>query len=372
MTKTTENRLERLRQLMKNAELDTFMVLTTENRRYLSGFTGEDAQFDESAGALFITADTLLFATDSRFTEQAAMEAPLFEVFCYKTGLGKELNAILSRLDTRKLGYESKRLSCYQYNLMIETIKANNVSVELIPADDVLGSLRAVKEESEIDQIRDALTIAENAFINLKSTIRMGMAEKEIAWNLEKIIRSNGAEGLSFPSIIATGPNSALPHAIPGERTLTHDEPLLIDWGTVLNGYCSDITRTLYAGTPDEKFVSVFTTVLEAQKKAIQAIRSGQNGKDIDAVARSHIASGGYEEYFGHGLGHGVGLAVHEYPSLSPVRDTILKAGMVVTVEPGIYIPGWGGVRLENLVVVRDGGAEVLNAIGCEDYILES
>ncbi|MBU0995801.1 MAG: Xaa-Pro peptidase family protein [Proteobacteria bacterium] len=369
MTTHMETRIERVRKKIHDSDMDTLMILTDENRRYLSGFTGEDSQFDESAGALLITKDKLVFATDSRFTEQAKNESPLFDVYCYKTGLAKELNNILSTLGTQRLGYESKRLTCYQHQAMTETLISNQSSVVMVPADQILENLRIIKDETEIDQIRRSLAISENAFTEIKKQIKPDDTEKQLAWKLEQIIRNLGAESLSFPSIVAVGPNSALPHAIPGDRKINTGAQLLFDWGAILNAYCSDITRTLFIGKPDDTFKTVFQTVLDAQEKAIQNIRSGVSGKHIDSIARTHIENMGYKGFFGHGLGHGVGLAVHEPPRLSPIKDDTLLSGMVVTVEPGIYIPGWGGVRLENLIVVRDDGAEVLNTLDCLDYI---
>lgn len=368
---TIKKRIDRIRQIMAENGMDTIMILTDENRRYLSGFTGEDSQFDETSGALFINSRKLLFATDSRFTEQVANEAPDFEIYCYKRGIANELSNILKEFNTQKLGFESKRMSQFQYEKITEHINENQLDITLVPIDIELDNFRVHKDETEIDIIRKALHLSESVFLTIKKKIRVGMTEKELAWELEKEIRANGGEALSFPSIIASGPNSALPHAIPEDRKIKKGEPLLFDWGTILSGYCSDISRTLFVGKPDEKFEKVFRTVQEAQEKAIHAIKAGESGKAIDHIARSHIEENGFGDYFGHGLGHGVGLAVHEQPRLSPLAEGILEEGMVVTVEPGIYLPGWGGVRLENMVVVRKDGAEVLNSIPCTDHILD-
>lgn len=361
-------RLENVRKRMREMEIDTLMIMSDENRRYLSGFSGRDSQFDESSGALFISDDTLLFATDSRFTEQAAQEAPFFQIYCYTTGLSKEIFGILSRMKTRRLGYEAKRLSCHQQQEMQDTLSANGSNVILVAADASLETLRSIKDETEIAHIRNSLALAENAFLRVQKEIEIGMTEKELSWKLEQALRNDGADGLSFPSIVAIGQNSALPHAIPGETMLREGTQLLFDWGALLNGYCSDITRTLFIGESDERFEKIFQTVLEANQKATLKIRAGVSGKEIDRIARSHIEAMGYKEYFSHGLGHGVGLAVHEPPRLSPLKEDILQSGMVVTVEPGVYIPGWGGVRLENLVVVREDCAETLNTIPCIPY----
>jgi Xaa-Pro aminopeptidase len=368
---TIHSRISRLQELMADRQIDTVMILTNENRTYLSGFTGEDSQFDESSGALFIHPGKFLFATDSRFTEQVKNEAPDYEIYCYKKGLAKEFDQIIKNFNIHRLGFESKRISQFQYDAICEQIQDKNIHIDLVPVDDMLGNFRVTKDEKEIAIIKKALHLSENVFIEIKKQIRLGMTEKELAWELEKLIRSQGGDALSFPSIIASGPNSALPHAIPGERKLQKGDPLLFDWGTVLEGYCSDISRTLFLGKPDKKFMDIFNTVLDAQMTAISAIKAGESGKKIDGIARKRIEDRGYGAYFGHGLGHGVGLAVHEPPRLSPLSNDTLEEGMVVTVEPGIYIPGWGGVRLENLIVVRKDHAEVLNATEAGDFLFE-
>lgn len=352
---------------LREKELDTLMVLIEENRRYLSGFTGEDTQFDETAGALFVTSDKLLLATDSRFELQARMEAPDCEVAIYKEGLAKELPLILKRLRTERLGFESVRVSVAQYQKMLNSLKEAAFQAELVGTEDVVEALRIVKTPSETSAIRNALNLAESVFSHVAASLKPGMREKEVAWSLEKALRDAGADGLSFPVIVAAGPNSALPHAIPGDRPLKTGEPILFDWGVRLNGYCSDISRTLILGQPDGTFQKVFRTVQKAQQMAIQAIKPGVSTRDVDRVARSHIEKMGFKNCFGHGLGHGVGLAIHEQPRLSPLTDRTLEAGMVCTVEPGIYLPDWGGVRLENMVAVTADGVEVLNGIGVAD-----
>lgn len=366
------SRIERLRRLISENNMDTLMILTNENRRYLSGFTGEDSQFDETSGILFINADKLLLATDSRFTIQAQNEASLFDIYCYKKGLAKELENILKDFGTKQLAFESKRLSYFQYQKLYESIKESNLDIELVPVDDLLDNFRIIKDENEISIVKKSLHIAESAFTEIKKHIKPGLNEKELSWMLEKEIRANGGESLSFPSIVASGVNSALPHAIPENRKIKKGEPLLFDWGTVLEGYCSDISRTLFVGPPDDTFKKIFNIVLEAQERAIESIKEGVSTKKIDAIARSYIEKSGYGENFGHGLGHGVGLCVHEPPRLGPLSDSILKEGMIVTVEPGIYLPEWGGIRLENLIVVRKDKAEVLNNISCLDQIIEA
>lgn len=358
-----ESRLQQVREKMTEQHLDGFMVSVAENRRYLSGFSAEDTQFDETAGALLISASRMVLATDSRFELQAQRETPRWERFIYKKGLSQELPGILQDLDLRRLGFESVRLSVQQSNQMREALSNAGMKIDLIDTENFVETLRLRKSEAEIEAIRHALELAEEAFQRLRGSLAAGRSEADLAWGLERAMRESGAEGLSFPVITAAGQNAALPHAVPGTREIAEGEPILFDWGARLHGYCSDISRTVVIGKPDDTFRAVFTTVYEAQQKAIEAIRPGITGKQVDKVARDHIDQAGFSGKFGHGLGHGTGLAVHEAPRLSPIREDTLEPGMVFTVEPGIYLPDWGGVRLENMVAVREHGAEVLNAL---------
>ncbi|MDZ7830603.1 MAG: Xaa-Pro peptidase family protein [Desulfobacterales bacterium] len=362
---TIENRVADLRKKMQDENTDTFLVLIEENRRYLSGFTGEDAQFDESAGALLITPDARLLATDSRFETQAKQECPGYEVVVYQKGLAKELPNLLESLKTGRLGFESRRMSYEVYTKIKKELDEYGLAVELVPFAEMVESLRLIKDEAEIGAIQQSVLLAESAFKEFIQTIKSGLFEIDAAWALEKKMREAGAQDISFPVIAASGPNSALPHAIPMKRPFHKKEPLLFDWGAKLNGYCSDMSRTVFLGKPDKEFKEIFTIVYDAQQKAIEAIKPGMTTREIDAIARNHIKEKGYKDYFGHGLGHGVGLAVHEGPSLSPFakREKTLSENMVFTVEPGIYLPDRGGVRLENMVVVKPDGAEVFNEL---------
>jgi len=364
-------RIKRLRRTIKKSGFDTMMVLVEENRRYLSGFTGEDGSCDESAGALFVSMDNCVLATDSRYELQAQQEAFLFDVYCYREGLPQALPEILSKLKTKTLGFESNRLTVGQYGKMKEQLHAKKIDVDLVETQDVVENLRVIKSKEEIGNIQQALSVAEYAFKAFREVIRPGMTEKEAAWELEKCMHEAGAQRPSFPTIVASGPNSALPHAIPGDRRLRRQEPILFDWGVKLNGYCSDISRTVCLGAADETFQKVFETVLKAQRKAIDAIKPEVSTRHVDAIARNFIENKGFKGKFGHGLGHGAGLAVHEYPRVSPYHEKSLKAGMVFTVEPGIYLPGWGGVRLENMVAVGKEGARVLNVSNPLEFLIE-
>lgn len=360
-------RLDILRETLSQNGFDACIIMQEENRRYLSGFTGEDNGMDESAGALFIGPKGLILATDSRFELHATHEAPLFEIHVYKTGLDKDLPELLRRVGGTRVAIEETRVSVGRFRLFTQALEAKGDRVTLVPHEDMTAPMRAIKSADEIHTMRQALAIAESAFSSVKATLRVGLTEKAIAWEMEKAMRTGGAEGLSFPTIVASGPNAALPHAVPGERTIALNEPLLIDWGSRYKGYCSDSTRTVVLGTPDDTFTRIFDTLFEAQARAIEAICDGASGNEVDRKARAFIEQS-FPEGFGHGLGHGVGLEIHEAPRLSPIKDYCLKAGMVVTVEPGIYLPEWGGMRLENMVLVTETGAEVLNTLDYQDY----
>ena len=363
VNETIQRRIRRLRESLAARDLDALLVLMAENRRYLSGFTGEDNGFDESAGALIIGAERLVLATDSRFELQARREAPGFEVVVYTRGLTRELARMIQPLGVRRLGVESRRISLAWHNEILEALASAGLAVDVVPVEEMVEPQRAVKSAEEIAATRAALGVAEAVFSEITAGLQPGMTEKQIARAMEGAARQAGADAMSFPTIVAAGPDSALPHAIPGDRPVAAGEPLLIDWGVRLDGYCSDTTRTIVLGAPDKEFRRIYQVVRRAQQMATEAIRPGAKGREVDAVARNFIAENGFGDRFGHGLGHGTGLAIHEAPRLSPLSDAVLESGMIVTVEPGIYIEGWGGIRLENQVVVTETGAEVLNSL---------
>lgn len=368
MDKIYRDRISKLRGLMQEKSIDTMIVFSAENRYYLSGFDAEDTQINESSGALIIGMDKLFLATDSRFETQAELEAPSFEPVIYKQGLFSVINDILEKASSKIIGFESTRSSYHTLSSIIENAAHNTV---FRAADEIVSLLRIIKTEDEIDIIKHAVEIAEKAYIDTVSSLKAGMTEKEVSWILEQNMRNGGGDSLSFTSIIAYGKNSALPHAIPGDTKIEKGGVLLFDWGVKYKGYCSDTTRTVFLGEPDGTFGKVYDTVLKAKDLAIEKIKDGESSKLIDSIARDHIYGNGFEGKFGHGLGHGVGLEVHEAPRLSPIKDEILKSGMVVTVEPGVYLPEWGGIRLEDMVVVRENGAEILNSLSFDDNIIE-
>ncbi len=370
MTKYYEDRIDIFRKKLKQNNIDAFLVMKEENREYLSGYTAEDTGFEESAGALIISADQLVLATDSRFELQAANEAHLYEIRCYKSGIAEVITSFLHETGCKKLGFESSRITYSEYCKIKEDMNAENIQTEFNPADEIVNNLRVIKSDFEIKKIRKTLAIAEQAYLSMISELKPGQTEKETAWNLEKKMREYGADGLSFPPIVASGPNSALPHAIAGNRRIKENEPILFDWGAKLNGYCSDTSRTIVFGNPDDRFKEVYSILFDAQQMAIEAIKPGCSTKLIDSIARDHIEKNGYGKKFGHGLGHGVGLEIHEPPRVSPLRDVQLEPGMIITIEPGIYIPDWGGIRLENMVLVTENGASVLNSLSYDNHII--
>ncbi len=343
-----QTRLQTARAKIAAKELDALLVTQAENRLYVSGFSG-------SAGALVITADKAMLATDSRYTEQAGMESPSFEVRRIRADIDKWLPEMLQKGGIKRLGFESTDFSYFLYRRLKEALDKNGNPTQLVPAEGLVEELRIVKEEEEIENISRAASLADKAFEHLCSVLRPGMSEKEAAWVVEKFMRENGSQPIPFELIVASGPNSALPHARPTEKTIAEGEPVVIDIGARTGYYCSDMTRTICLGKPPDKFNKLYDIVLGAQLAAMASIEPGMSGDKADALARTVINESGYGESFGHGLGHGIGLAVHENPRLGQNSVDVLGNGMAFTVEPGIYIPGWGGIRIEDTVILEKG-----------------
>jgi Xaa-Pro aminopeptidase len=354
-------RVSRLQATLKRKKLSAFLVTHPANRRYLSGYTAPDHGIQETAGILLIPAKGAPFLfTDSRYVLQAEQEAKGFSVRLYAKGLLSGLKKLLPDLEVEKLGFESHYLLHSTANRLDKM--AGKIQVELVPFTGMVERLREVKTDEEIQKIRAAVLLNEKVFHRVFATIRPGMTERQIALAIENTMRLMGAERPSFDTIVAFGTNAAKPHAVPGDRVLRRGEMVLIDMGLVLDGYCSDMTRTFVAGPPDRIFRERLQVVRRAQLAAMNVIRSGVSCREVDMAARRVIREAGYGDCFGHALGHGVGLDVHEEPRLSARSRKKLREGMIVTVEPGIYLPEWGGIRLENMVVVRNRGCELLNA----------
>jgi Xaa-Pro aminopeptidase len=356
----TQRALDRIRRSLKRRQLDAILVTQPENRRYLSGYTARDHAINESAGVLLIPCEGEPYLlTDSRFHLQAENEAVGFRVKLYPRGLFPLLRLLLKRHRVKRLVFESDYF-LHSTSLILAKL-ADALKVELVPLTGFIEELRLEKDPGELAKIERAVLLNEAVFQEVYRTLRPGQTEKEVAHTIENAMRLKGAERPSFDTIVASGPNAALPHAVPSDRSLAVGETVVIDMGLMLDGYCSDMTRTVVLGTPDARTVALFRLVRKAQLAGLNSLRAGISGMAVDKIARSVIERAGLGERFGHGLGHGVGLNVHEGPSLNYRNRKPLAAGMVVTVEPGVYIPDWGGIRLENMAVIEENGCRVLN-----------
>lgn len=351
---SSNKRLDRLREKLCEDSLDAILVSSSENRRYLSGFTG-------SAGFLLISQEEALLATDFRYLEQAARQSPEFQI--------KPIRGKFDWFPDLTYGMEAKRVGFDSAHMTVDVLSAFNSSLDkdnrsfksvLVPTKGFVDGLRVIKDGAELNSLAKAVEIADQALDQIKTVIEPGVAEKEIAWGLEKSMRDLGAESVAFDIIVGAGPNGALPHHRADDTMIKRGDAVVIDMGATYQGYRSDLTRTISVGEPDETFRRVYDIVLRAQLEAEEKIEVGMTGAEADAIARDIITEAGYGDNFGHSLGHGVGLAVHEEPGLSPNSLNTLENGMVFTVEPGIYLSGWGGIRIEDVVVMERGRVKVL------------
>ncbi|MGI6118439.1 MAG: M24 family metallopeptidase [Bilifractor sp.] len=330
---------------------DAMLITDPFNMRYLSGFRGGE-------GILFISRESRVLITDSRYTEAAAAESDFtVEEESRKLPRSEIVLEYVRREEIGSIGYEDSHMRCCEFSRLKAKLPE---SIQWIPLGEKVNDLRAVKSEEEIELLRKAEAIGDAAFADILKFIRKGMSELEIAAELEYRMKKHGAQGFSFDTIIASGPNSSMPHAIPSERKLRDGDFVTMDFGCRYEGYCSDMTRTIAIGSISEKQEEIYSIVLEAQNAALSNLRAGITGEVGDQFARSVIQSGGYGNCFGHALGHSVGLFIHENPRLGPGSADILKPNMIETVEPGIYVPGFCGVRIEDMVVIREDGIENL------------
>lgn len=357
------NRLAALRDRLVGSllgETGTAWIIQPENRRYLSGFKAGDTQFTESSGSLLINQVQGILLTDSRYTTEAQEEAVGFEVHPLEKDLIEKLPEVVKLLGTGKLGFEQDYLTWGLHRQLTERLEALSPPVALVPLNGVVEGMREVKGDEEIKALEASADLVSAVLDETMAGLKPDLTEKEVAWQIEGLAREAGADGLAFPSIVASGPNSALPHAEPTDRKIRTKEPIILDVGVKLNGYCSDITRTVFLGRPGPELRKIYGIVREAQLAGLKQVLPGVESNYPDSAARQIIKEAGFGDFFGHGLGHGVGLATHERPRLGPRKPLRLREGMVVTVEPGIYIPGKGGVRLEDMVVIKHDGPVIL------------
>ncbi len=354
MSRKVADRLQKLRQRLAEKELDGILISQPENRYYLSGFDGSD-------GYLLITPEDTILATDFRYVEQARTQAPDYKVFRIAGSASEWFPRLLAELNLRRLGFEAGYITVALHQQLSDILNKAQPQPQLVPTDGIVESIRTIKEPEEVELITRAAGITDQAFEYIKDIIHTGMTEIEVAWEIEKFLRENGSQTPPFDIIVASGLNSALPHAKPSHRQISFGEPVVIDIGSRCGGYSSDLTRTICLGVPDDTFKKVYDTVLRAQLTAIAIIKEGMSGDEADSLARTVIEQAGYGEAFGHALGHGVGLATHEQPRLGPKSSELLTSGMVFTIEPGIYLAGWGGVRIEDLVIMENGSIRTLS-----------
>ena len=357
---TSFKRVEALRDKLSGIAPDTVWIINPENRRYLSGYTAKDTQFTESSGSLLINKTDCLLVTDSRYTLQARNQASEFDIKIISQDMIKSFCDIVLEMGSETLGFEEHYLTCWHHRQISDILSKASSPVSLTPLNSLVENMREVKDADEIRAIKASAALISSVLDKVIEKLEPGQTELEVALQVENRAREAGADELAFPSIVASGPNSAWPHAVPTNRRLKRGEPVILDVGVNLNGYCSDITRTVFLGKPGPDLKKIYKTVRQAQLSAIKEIKPGIQSDEPDALARQIISEAGYGKYFGHALGHGVGLATHERPRLAPTKPVILKEGMIVTVEPGIYIPDIGGVRLEEMVQVVNSNAKVL------------
>ena len=350
-------RIDRLRARIEELGLDALLITDPSNRRWVSGFTG-------STGTLLVDRERALFVVDSRYWEQVGEQAPAFtliRVAGATTGTAPEL---LEGQGGKKVGFEPAAMTVELHEEWERAVAAlpEPRRPALTPSAGAIEQLRMVKEPDELEAIARAVRLGDDAFRHAASVAEPGMTERQLAWEIQRYAMEHGAEELSFPTIIAGGPWGALPHAYPRDARLEAGRAVVMDLGVKVDGYCSDLTRTIFLGQPDDEFRRVYDIVLTAQTMAEERIEAGMTGRQAHEIAATVIAQAGHAEHFGHGLGHGVGLEVHEEPRLAPGGERVLEDGQVVTVEPGIYIPGWGGVRIEDQCVMENGRLRPLSA----------
>jgi Xaa-Pro aminopeptidase len=341
-------KLVKLRQALIDLNVDALLITNEYNRRYMTGFTG-------TAGVAVVTKDDAVFITDFRYTEQAAAQVKDFRIVQHNGPIFAEVGTQVALMGAKTIGFEKESMSYGTYEIYKEAVKA-----EFVPVSGVVEKIRLIKTPEEINIIKAACEIADNAFTHILNYIKPGLTELDVSNELEFFMRKQGATSSSFDIIVASGVRSALPHGVATDKVIEKGDFVTLDFGALYNGYISDITRTIAVGQPSDKLVEMYNVVLESQLLALEKVGPGMTGIEADAVARDYLKSKGYGEAFGHSTGHGIGLEVHEGPGLSFRSNTILEPNMTVTIEPGVYLPGIGGVRIEDDILITETGNERL------------
>lgn len=352
----SSKRVAGLREKLEAKGLSAMLIGSPINRRYLTGFTG-------SAGYVLITKEQSYLLTDFRYMTQAPQQATGFKVIEHGAKVMDTVKELLQSEGIASLGFEQDHVTYGVYSGYTEQL----APISLVPVSGLVEELRIIKDAEELKIMQRAADLADETFSHVLTLLQAGKTEREIDLEMEMFMRSRGATSSSFDTIVASGERSALPHGVASDRVIQGNEFVTFDFGALLDGYCSDLTRTVALGSPDPKLKEIYDIVLEAQLHALAHIKPGMTGREADALARDIITRYGYGEYFGHSTGHGLGMEVHESPRLSKVSDDILKPGMVVTVEPGIYLPGLGGVRIEDDIVITETGIQILTS-SSKDY----
>lgn len=348
-----------LRKLLQKQKVEGFLITDLTNVRYLTGFTG-------SSGFAVITDNRAVFVTDFRYQEQARYEVKGWRIKIEHTERSKEIKNICDFINIKKLGFEDHNISYGFYRKLVRN------KITLQPLTNIVESLRIIKSAEELSYTKASIKRAETAFRKLLPFIKTGITERKLALKFEELLKFEGCKILPFEVIVASGFRSALPHAKPTDKKIKKGDLVVFDWGGEFEGYCSDMTRTiLVKGGNISRQKELYYKVLEAQKRAIESVKPGIKAAVVDAAARDYINREGYDEYFGHGTGHGVGLAVHEKPVVSWRSKDTIKEDMIFTIEPGIYLPGFGGVRIEDMVTVRKDGAEIITTLPKKLKIIE-
>ena len=341
-------KITKLRKLLEENKLDAILITNPVNRRYISGFTG-------TAGVAIVSQEAARFITDFRYIEQATEQAGHFTIVEHKSSIESEIKKQLNELNIQHLGFEKNDVTYASFQRYEKSLEVN-----LVPVGGLIENIRLIKTPTELGIMKKAGEIADAAYEHIQSYIKPGVKEIEIANELEFFMRKQGATSSSFDMIVASGYRSALPHGVASEKEIQSGELVTMDYGALYNGYCSDITRTVAVGEISDQLKTIYNTVLEAQLRGVKGTKPGMTGKEADALTRDYITEKGFGEYFGHSTGHGLGLEVHEEPRLSHLSEAVLEPGMVVTVEPGIYIPNVGGCRIEDDIVITETGNERL------------